>query len=82
MATAKEIDELLDVIENLVYQHCPGGFGDHLYGLDSRAISSDARAIRKLAEYGRVKISYDKGQRVIAEPLEVQCPQSHTETDG
>jgi len=59
---AKERDELLDALCDLVDQHCTY---DNADGLDSMALSADADALRLLAKHGRVTITSEHGRRVL-----------------
>lgn len=59
-----KIEILLDALANMVRQHCvpndsPGK------ELDSMALSTNADAMRLLAEHGRFVIMRDTGRRVI-----------------
>lgn len=65
MATAarleRERDEALDVLADMVGQHCD--YDDYV---DSIAISANARAMRLLARHHRLTIDAECGRRVIA----------------
>jgi len=66
-AIAEKIEEILDVLEDMAYQHC---WDEQNNEFDSFAISSNASTLRLLAKYGRIKIVKECGRRVIAKPIE------------
>ena len=55
-------DDLLEALIDMVAQHCAAADGS----LDSRASSTNAFAMRVLAQEGKVIIEDDYGRRVIA----------------
>jgi len=63
----EKIEEILDVLEDMAYQHC---WNKQNNKFDSFAISSNASALRLLAKHGRIRIIKEYGDRVIAKPVE------------
>jgi hypothetical protein len=56
------IDRLSEDLTDMVAQNCAAADRS----LDSFAISSNADAMRLLAELGKIEITHDRGRRVIA----------------
>ena len=65
-AIAEKIEEILDVLEDMAYQHC---WNEQNNEFDSFAISSNASTLRLLAKYGKIRIIKEYGKRVIAKPI-------------
>ena len=61
-----ELDEALDALEDMCYQHCSAPDGSVPDKLISPALSSDANALRLLAKHGRVRIESEYGRVVVA----------------
>lgn len=56
------LEEVLDALEATIWQDCGKIENDTV---DSCFITLHAHAIRVLAKYGRVKIAYDNGGRLV-----------------
>ncbi len=57
-----KLSEVLDALVEMVVQHCSCGENEPL---DSFGDSTNAEAMRLLAEHGRFEIEEDRGRRVI-----------------
>ena len=62
-ATQLMLDEALDLLADMVGQHCYSPDG----GLDSMALSANAAAMRFLTTIGRIRIEREYGRRVIGQ---------------
>jgi len=60
-----ELDEALDALEDMCYQHCSAPDGSVPDKLVSPALGSDASALRLLAKHGRVRIESEYGRVVV-----------------
>jgi len=72
-----ELDEALDALEDMCYQHCSAPDGSVPDKLVSPALGSDASALRLLAKHGRVRIESEYGRVVVVSVVVVRLiPQS------
>jgi len=60
-----ELDEALDALEDMCYQHCSAPDGSVPDKLVSPALGSDASALCLLAKHGRVRIESEYGRVVV-----------------
>ena len=67
---SEQLDEVIELLADMVAQHCGGLYGRPARDLDSMALGVNADAMRYLAKLGRIEIESEYGRRVIGHLVE------------